>query len=91
MKGANESELHPKDRLSRLVRERTQMTIAELMPFLDLPDLLKFQQLNKTCGSIVTPKAPKCLRFDILFGRQEASGTRVFSMKVWKPIVQTTA
>ena len=46
------------------------MAIAELLPCLDLEDLIKFYQLNRYCKSLMTPGEECCLRFEILFNRQ---------------------
>lgn len=59
----------PRDIVSRIVLRFTQMSIAELVPFLDLPDLARFHQLNRACHEITKVGSPKCLRFDILFSR----------------------
>jgi len=47
------------------------MLISELLPFLDLPDLIHFYQLNQYCNSLMKPGHPRCLRFDVLFSRQK--------------------
>ena len=46
------------------------MFIAELLPLLDFTDLAKFYQLNKLCKAVLTLGSPKCLRFDVLFGKR---------------------
>ena len=58
------------DILSQLVTKRTQMTISELMPLLDIVDLVHFYQLNKSCKRILTPGNPICLRFNVLFAKR---------------------
>ena len=68
------------DYITRLVRERTQMTISELVPFLTIEDLAKFYQINKTCKAILTPGDSKCLRFDILLDKQNLN----FGAPDWK-------
>ena len=59
------------DILSQLVVKRTQMTISELMPYLDFADLISFYQLNKTCKRILTPGDSNCLRFNVLFAKRK--------------------
>ena len=58
------------DILSQLVVKRTQMTISELMPYLNFTDLAHFYQLNKTCKRIFTPVDLNCLRFNVLFAKR---------------------
>ena len=58
------------DIISQLVVRRTQMTISELIPFLDFDELIQFYQLNKACKAILTPGNSKCLRFDVLFDKR---------------------
>lgn len=71
------------DSISRLVRERTQMTISELVPFLAFEDLAHFYSLNKTCKAIMTPTDAKCLRFDVLFAKQ----SHEFAMPNWRELL----
>lgn len=54
------------DRLSELLTSRTQMTIAMLIPYFDVEDLLKIYQLNKAFKAVLTPSDPKCLNYEVL-------------------------
>ena len=58
------------DILSQLVTKRTQMTISELMPLMEIEDLVYFYQLNKACERILTPSHSNCLRFNVLFAKR---------------------
>ena len=55
-----------RDPFTDLVSHKRELVIAELMPFLDLPDLVRFSSLNKSCRAILDPHSPKCLRYDVL-------------------------
>ena len=56
------------------------MAISELVPLLAIEDLAKFYQINKGCKAILTPGDSKCLRFDILFDKQNLN----FATPDWK-------
>mmetsp|Transcript_22462 Transcript_22462/g.27685 ORF Transcript_22462/g.27685 Transcript_22462/m.27685 type:complete len:115 (+) Transcript_22462:37-381(+) len=58
------------DRLTLLLSNRTQMSISELLPYLDLQDLIELYKVNRYCKSLMTPSDPRCLRFEVLFQRQ---------------------
>ena len=64
-----ESTAPNRDIVSRIVTRFTQMSIAELVPFLDFPDLVHFHQLNKACNELTKVGSSKCLRYDVLFSR----------------------
>ena len=71
-----------RDIVSRIVTGTTQMSIAELVPFLDIPDLVHFNQLNRACNELTKVGSSKCLRFDVLFSRW--STDRVPGGQAWR-------
>ena len=58
------------DILTKLFNQRTQMVIAELLPYLELKDLINMYQVNGYIKSLMDPGSSRCLRFDVLFANQ---------------------
>jgi len=47
------------------------MCIAELLPYLNIEDLIKLYQINRYMKTLMTPGSERCLRFDVMFSKQE--------------------
>ena len=42
------------------------MTIAMLIPYFEVEDLLKIHHLNRAFKAVLTPSDPKCLNYEVL-------------------------